>query len=83
MIRQTSLEAFWALDDINTRQQEVLGVIRSKGPISNLEIAEELQKPINSITPRTNELVAKGLVEEAYRAPSIVTGRKVIHWRAR
>lgn len=43
-------------------QLRVLRVIENNGPISNQEIAQELDLPINHITGRTNELYHKGLV---------------------
>lgn len=83
MIQQTSILAFLDLKDLNARQQEVLNAIHQLGTACNLDIADYLRRPINAVTPRTNELVAKGLVEEAHRAPCRQTGRKSIFWRAK
>lgn len=80
MMRQTSIDAFIALDDLSGRQRQVYYLLAAHGPLSNLQIAEWLHMPINSITPRTNELVAKCKVEEVYRADSPITGRRVIFW---
>lgn len=80
MIRQTSREAYWSLNDLGRRQLMVLSTIRSRGSACNLDIAEELGMPINSITPRTKELVDAGLVMERERRVITKTGRKVIFW---
>ena len=78
--QQTSIWAFQALRNLSGRQAAVYNLIRHHGPISNLELAERIGLPINSITPRTNELVAKGLVREGKRGVSPITGRTVIMW---
>lgn len=80
-IQDTSLEAFEEVKQtLGERQQIVFGEIRLKKGITNAMISRNLQIPINSITPRTNELVKKHLVEEAYRDKCPVTGRKAIFW---
>ena len=78
--QQTSIWALQALRDLTGRQAAVYNFIRHHGPISNLEIAERIGLPINSITPRVFELRAKGLVREAERGVSPITGRTVIMW---
>lgn len=83
MIQQTSLEAFWSVTNLSSRQEAVKNILSLYGPLSNLEIANKLNMPINSITPRTNELVEKGVVEEAHRDISPITNRRVIYWRLR
>lgn len=80
-VRQTSIDSFYALKDLGARQREVYNCVNEFGPLSNLDIASRLQKPINQITGRTFELVAGGLVEESHRGISLHTGRKVIFWR--
>lgn len=79
-IRSTSVEALHSLNDLGSRQSEVLSVIIKDGPLCNLHIATRLKKPINQITPRTNELVALGLVEELFRDIVAETGRRAIFW---
>lgn len=64
------------------RQQEVLIALKmAKRPINNQELADYLHKPINTITPRTHELVELGKVEEAFRAVYPKTNRRVIYWK--
>lgn len=80
--KQTSLLAYWSLkeDDLGQRQKTVFDVIAKYGPMSNLDVAEYLGLPINSITPRTLELRQKGVVKEAYKGLSKQTKRKTIFW---
>lgn len=79
-VRSTSIEAFHKLEDLGARQRAVYQVIKFNGPICNLEVSHRLGLPINSITPRTNELVERGLVREARRDFVPETGRKAIYW---
>jgi predicted ArsR family transcriptional regulator len=80
MIRETSQEAYYSLKDLGERQRSVLLAIKELGTACNLDISESLGKPINAVTPRTNELVIKGLVKESHRE-ICKTGRRVIYWR--
>ncbi len=77
-VRSTSREAYHRLDNLGQRQMMVYKCLLD-GAKCNLEIAEQLNMPINSITPRTNELVTAGLVREAHKA-ICKTGRKVMFW---
>lgn len=82
--RNTSLEVYKkeVKPNLSSKQQVVLDTIRrAKRPVNNQEIAIQLGQPINTVTPRTFELVAKGKVVEAFRAIYPVTNRKVIYWR--
>lgn len=84
MIQQTSFEAFLQLNESGTlgaKQYQVYKAIESLGIASNLDIAYELQWPINRVTPRTNELVKSGRVEIATKDIDKHTGKKVIFWR--
>ena len=80
MIQSTSAEAYHGLHDLGARQEQVLDVIKDRGPISNLEISEALALPINQITGRTHELRGLGLVQESHRDLSPITNRRVIFW---
>jgi hypothetical protein len=79
--RQTSIWAFQSLTDLTARQTQVYDLISRYGVVCNAQIAIALQVPINSITPRTNELVAKGVVTEAFKAKWEPTNKTVIYWR--
>ena len=63
---------------LGEKQKAVLKAL-SGGPKTNQEIAEWLNWPINTVTPRTNELVKKKIVVEHSRklGPS---GRYAIRW---
>jgi len=82
-VRQTSLTVYREEiePDLGRRQMvTLLAFKRRVKPSSDKEIANFLGKPINTITPRRNELVDKELVEEHHRGECEVTGRSVIKW---
>jgi len=79
--QQTSIEAFYDLEKLPEKRRAVYDAIAKLGEACNLDIAYELRWPINRVTPRTNELVAKGLVEQSKQAVTPRTGRKVIYWK--
>lgn len=83
MIRDTSREGLRSvLPSIGSRQLRVLADLVEHGPATNTELSNRLDSPINTITPRTNELVAKGLAREKERRSCTITGRKAIVWEA-
>jgi predicted ArsR family transcriptional regulator len=63
------------------RQRAVMEALRNRPEFTNNELAEFLQWPINTVTPRIFELRAKGKVEESSRRQDGVTGRTAIAWR--
>ena len=80
-MRDTSILAYYSvLESLGERQMEVLKAIDKIAPCSDLDISEYLGKPINTITPRRNELVYMGMVKESYTDISKQTGRRVIFW---
>lgn len=80
-IQQTSLEAYWNLDNVSGKRKVVFEAIKELGEACNLDIAYKLHWPINRITPRTNELVKLGLVVEAKKDITPLTGKRVIFWK--
>lgn len=67
---------------ISAKQREVYVAIQmSKRPVNNLELSKYLGWPINSVTPRVNELVQLGKVTEAFRAVDPTTNRRSIYWK--
>lgn len=80
-VQETSIEAYHDLKNLNGKQKEVYNAIKKLGEACNLDVAYELRIPINRITPRTNELVRLGFVEESRRDITPRTGRRVIFWR--
>lgn len=82
-VRQTSLFAYQEVKpQLGRRQQDVLEVIRRLPQCDNLMIAEKLRLPINSVTPRVNELRKLGKVREAGQYRNIQTGRLTLRWEA-
>lgn len=79
--RITSLIAFEeVLCNLGERQKVVLKAIQSLQPCSNLEISKFLGIPINSITPRCQELREKGLVIYYKKDICKYTNRLVYYW---
>ena len=84
IMQQTSLLAWIDVQtNLGDRQKAVFDVLKSRGPMNNLEISQVVGIPINSITPRVKELRERGFVEEHTKARCKTTGRLVIYWRAR
>ena len=84
-VRSTSRQTFFneVKPKISQKQQEVYVALQiAKRPINNLELSKYLGWPINSVTPRVNELVEMGKVEEAFRDIYPATGRRTIYWKA-
>lgn len=80
MIQTTSHLAFLEiLPTLNNRHQSVLKAF-GESNFTNNELAHHLDWPINTITPRVNELVKRGLLEEFERRPCKITGRTAIVW---
>ena len=58
-VQETSFDAFAELKKgkLSARRQEVLNGFEQLKTATNLEVSDLLKIPINSVTPRTNELV--------------------------
>ncbi len=82
MVQNTSVQAYWNIEeDLGERQALVYNTIKnSPRSLTNTEIAKILNIPINTVTPRTNELVMQKLVEEKEKRKCDVTGRLAITW---
>ena len=79
--QQTSKDALDSiLDTLSESQADVYNFLLKHGPASNYTIAKALEKPINRVTPRTNELVKERLVVAVTKAIQPETNRKVILW---
>jgi len=83
MVRDTSVQAYRDIKSLGARQKVVLDVIRYLGAPTNSEICRYLGLPINTITPRTYELVKKGMVCDAGKKECPVTGRIAYAWRVK
>ena len=69
---------------IGKRQQQVLDLFHNCTNIdlfNNREISAMLKLPINSVTPRVNELVKMGKLVEYKKMHDNVTNRQTIFWR--
>ena len=81
MVTDTSAEAFhFILNSIGRRQTAVYKAIEKGVSMTNSEIAVYLQLPINQVTPRTNELVKKGLVRNNGKRECNITHQKCMTW---
>ncbi len=82
-VRDTSKLAYEIVSpSIGKKQALVLQTIaKAKRPVNNQEIASHLVLPINTITPRTNELLSIDMIELAFKAIYPATGRKVCYWK--
>ena len=82
-MQNTSIQAYQndVKPTLGQRQRAVMEALRYRPEFTNNELAEYLQWPINTVTPRIFELRAKGKVEESCRRADGVTGRKAIAWR--
>ena len=84
-VRDTSRLAYDEIaPKIGKKQALILQTIaKAKRPVNNQEIAIHLALPINTITPRTNELLSLDKVELAYKAVYPATKRKVCYWKVK
>lgn len=92
-MQATSLEAYFnvVLPDINDRQREILRVFTENPTMNftNLELARELRRPINTVTPRTYELrgrdkrfvMEEPILIESEKRPCRIGGRMSIAWQ--
>ncbi len=84
MVRQTSLQAYKRINThLGQRQKQVLMAFYMDGPATDREVAESMNRPINTVTPRRNELVNKELLEEKGKRPCGVTGKRALVWRVK
>lgn len=81
-IQKTSLSAYRTEIEgtLGERQSEVLAALITRNGMTDKELARELGREINTITPRRNELVALGLVREHCKRPCGITGRTALCW---
>ena len=82
-MQSTSIEAYNGIaHKIGNNQRIIIKLLlRAKRPVTNREIAEELDWPINTITPRVRELADMGIVYIACKKPCRLGGRTSIHWK--
>jgi hypothetical protein len=81
MVRETSIEAYRSIEGkLGEKQKKVYEGFVKYGPKTNLELSKLLKMPINTVTPRTNELVKLELLREWCRRKCEITGRRSIVW---
>lgn len=82
-ITDTSRESYHLLKPKLGEKQKVVfeTISKAKRPVNNQEIADYLNKPISYITPRTSELVKRGVVEVAFKEVYPATNRRVCYWK--
>ena len=83
-VTETSREAYHSIyDTLGQRQQEVYDGFLGNGSCTNLELSHLMQIPINCVTPRTNELVKRGLIVKDIIRECNVTGNRAISWKVK
>lgn len=80
LVQQTQLEAYNSLSDLGAKQSAVYQTIKKLQEASDHDIADEMNVPINTVTPRRNELFRMGVIREARRDISKQTKKRVIFW---
>lgn len=84
MIQQTSLFAYRneVKPTLGARQKIIYEEIQKHEDVTNGEISASLHIPINTVTPRVNELRKLGMVVLAKTRKCRVTGRTCLSWKA-
>lgn len=85
-VQQTSIDTFRDItESLGGRRLQVYNNIKYLEqlvePPTNLEISHYADLPINQVTPRTNELVKMGLVQEHKKRTCSISGRVAMTWR--
>lgn len=82
MIQETSLEAYESIKDtLGKRQQQVYDCLKEIQPATNLMISKKLGLPINSVTPRVQELRNMKKVGVSSVKKDLNTKRTSIYWK--
>ena len=81
-VQETSLDAFRELKKgkLSARRQEVLNGFGQLKTATNLEVSDLIKIPINSVTPRTNELVKLGVLLKMGLRKCSISGNTAIVW---
>ena len=80
-MQQTSILAYQSIiESLGKRQIEVLKALKQIEPANNRMIAQFMRKPINTITPRVNELRKKGLIKYEGIYLDEITKKMTIYW---
>ena len=81
-VRETSIAAYHELRDdgkLTAKQQQIIDYLhRHPGAVfSRLEISRAIDMPINCVAGRVNELLEKGVIEEADQRLCRISGRRI------
>ncbi len=80
-MRQTSLDAYHSIfDKLGDKQRKIYETL-CVSPMTNTELSEFLHWPINTVTPRSNELVKKELIRYAGTKIYPGTQKRQIVWQ--
>lgn len=76
----TSINAAATVADVPTKRRKVLNAIKEHGGLSNEQIANILNMPIQTVCARCRELQLKGLVMDSGLRVETAYGRKAKVW---
>lgn len=80
-VQDTSIFTFQNIQHtLGEKQALIIKSLQFKGATTNLELSVHLGWPINQVTPRTNELVKKGIVKMSSKRECKISGRMAIAW---
>jgi len=83
MMQETSIEAFYdLLPSLNEMHRLFYNLLKVYPGASNHDLSRISGKPINTVTPRVNELRKKGLVVFSHHKTDRITKRRVMCWIA-
>lgn len=79
-VRYTSKKAYKEVQDegiVGKQQKQILDYVKDHSPISRGQIADQTGLRINSVMPRVNELVKRGLLVEDHKGQCTTSSRTV------
>jgi len=65
LLPDTSIDAYYSIESqLSGKQRKVIDALKAlKGNATNEEIADHLQVGVHTVTPRTGELMVKGIIQ--------------------
>jgi len=80
-VQETSLDAYKGIAaELGPKRQKVLNGFNELGSATNREVSYLLNMPINTVTPRTNELVKMGILTMMGKRVCKQGGKMSIIW---
>lgn len=86
MVDETSIKAYREIIAeglLGDMQVQVADYISKTPNCTDKEMSEATKMPINCVTPRRNELVKMGVVEDMGTRKCSITGRTAHYWRVK